>query len=51
MEGRRIQTEEQQCLSRCITTHWGQEAMASSASPEERDKSYEVCLKGCQICA
>ena len=49
MEGRRIDKEEQQCLSRCITRHWGQEA-AVSVNAQERDASYEACLQGCKIC-
>lgn len=48
MEGRRISSQEQQCLSSCITRHWGKEA--ASTDPEERDRSYEKCLSECRLC-
>jgi hypothetical protein len=48
MEGRRITSEEQHCISRCINRHWGQDA--PSADPEERDRSYEKCLSECRLC-
>ena len=48
MEEKRISQQEQQCISRCIQTHWGKDAEFESET--SRDRRYEACLENCRIC-
>lgn len=48
MEEKRISQQEQQCISRCIQTHWGKDAEFENET--SRDRHYEACLENCRIC-
>ncbi len=48
MSERKITTEEQGCMSRCITKYWGNSDHRDDE--EKRDRDYEKCLSDCQIC-
>ncbi len=47
-EPRKINQDEQQCISACILEFWG------DATPwrddDEREQNYEKCLTECRIC-
>lgn len=49
MENRHINREEQQCISRCIVSHWGEDA-DKTPRDEDRDRAYERCLSDCRVC-
>lgn len=48
MKERKIDKQEQSCISGCILKYWGNPVGSDDA--EQRDKDYEGCLAECQIC-
>ncbi|MDA8140634.1 MAG: hypothetical protein M0036_18470 [Desulfobacteraceae bacterium] len=43
-----ISRDEQDCISDCITSHWGE---MSRSRPDDQQQEYEDCLFNCDVCA
>ena len=50
MQGRKITSTEQHCISDCIYQYWGDQKQRQ-VDADKRDVEYERCLNDCRICA